>query len=296
MPRADYLKTVQTEVTASMRAILVNWLVNLANELQFAPDTLYRAISYIDRFLSFRSIATKQLQLLAVSSMLIASALSLSLWLVFNEHRKYEEIRHATASQFSYYTDWAYSTREYSKLLLEFLANYLAELTLLDYGCIGFLPSIVAASAVFLARFTIKPKRHPWSKQLAKYTEYAAPDLKDCVTAVHYLQLNNGFSLANIPEKYKDHTFKCVSSLTSPEEIPALYFDYTKEEEEEEEEEDEEDEESREEEEEEEEEDDEEDEEGEGEEYEKFHHQALTVHRKTRKGGRRKSRAVIPSS
>lgn len=73
MPRADYLKTVQTEVTASMRAILVNWLVNLANELQFAPDTLYRAISYIDRFLSFRSIATKQLQLLAVSSMLIAS-------------------------------------------------------------------------------------------------------------------------------------------------------------------------------------------------------------------------------
>ncbi|XP_020095933.1 cyclin-A3-1-like [Ananas comosus] len=230
MPRADYLKTVQTEVTASMRAILVNWLVNLANELQFAPDTLYRAISYIDRFLSFRSIATKQLQLLAVSSMLIAS--------------KYEEIRHATASQFSYYTDWAYSTREvvnmegdilkilqyeignptaktflrqfmmvaredveYSKLLLEFLANYLAELTLLDYGCIGFLPSIVAASAVFLARFTIKPKRHPWSKQLAKYTEYAAPDLKDCVTAVHYLQLNNGFSLANIPEKYKDHTF-----------------------------------------------------------------------------------------
>lgn len=47
-------------------------------------------------------------------------------------------------------------------LQLEFLCNYLAELSLLDYGCVQFLPSEVAASVVFLSRFTISPKMHPW--------------------------------------------------------------------------------------------------------------------------------------
>ena len=38
-----------------------------------------------------------------------------------------------------------------SKLRLEFLGYYLAELSLLDYSCLKFLPSLVAASVVFLA-------------------------------------------------------------------------------------------------------------------------------------------------
>jgi len=47
-------------------------------------------------------------------------------------------------------------------LLFEFLSCYLAELSLLDYDCLKILPSIVAASAVFLARFIISPEVHPW--------------------------------------------------------------------------------------------------------------------------------------
>lgn len=46
--------------------------------------------------------------------------------------------------------------------LEEFLGSYLAEISLLDYECLQFLPSIVAASAIFLSRFTIKPTMHPW--------------------------------------------------------------------------------------------------------------------------------------
>lgn len=57
---------------------------------------------------------------------------------------------------------------QYSNLLLEFLGSFLAELSLLDYGCVRFLPSIVAASAVFLARFTIDPKCHPWVRLKSK--------------------------------------------------------------------------------------------------------------------------------
>lgn len=47
-------------------------------------------------------------------------------------------------------------------LQLEFLGYYLAELSLLDYHCVKFLPSTVAASVMFVARFMIRPKMHPW--------------------------------------------------------------------------------------------------------------------------------------
>ena len=47
-------------------------------------------------------------------------------------------------------------------LQLEFLAYYIAELSLLDYGCVKFLPSMVAASVMFLARFTLQPEQSPW--------------------------------------------------------------------------------------------------------------------------------------
>jgi len=45
---------------------------------------------------------------------------------------------------------------------LEFLANYLAELALVEYSFFQFLPSLVAASAVFLARWTLNDSEHPW--------------------------------------------------------------------------------------------------------------------------------------
>lgn len=47
-------------------------------------------------------------------------------------------------------------------LQLEFLSYYLSELSLLDYGCVKFLPSLIAAAVIFLSRFTLKPEVHPW--------------------------------------------------------------------------------------------------------------------------------------
>ena len=45
---------------------------------------------------------------------------------------------------------------------LEFLASYLMELTLIDYHFLKFLPSVIAASAVFLAKWTLDQSNHPW--------------------------------------------------------------------------------------------------------------------------------------
>ena len=53
---------------------------------------------------------------------------------------------------------------------LEFLASYLTELTLLDYRFLKFLPSVIAASAVFLAKWTLDQSNHPWVCHVASLT------------------------------------------------------------------------------------------------------------------------------
>lgn len=70
---ADYIEKVQKDITVNMRSVLVDWLVEVAEEYKLHPDTLYLTISYIDRFLSVNALNRQRLQLLGVSSMLIAS-------------------------------------------------------------------------------------------------------------------------------------------------------------------------------------------------------------------------------
>lgn len=47
-------------------------------------------------------------------------------------------------------------------LEFELLANYFAEMTLVEYDFLKFLPSLIAASAVFLARWTLNQAENPW--------------------------------------------------------------------------------------------------------------------------------------
>ncbi|KAI8550012.1 hypothetical protein RHMOL_Rhmol06G0070900 [Rhododendron molle] len=113
-----------------------------------------------------------------------------------------------------------------SSLELEFLGYYLAELSLLDYSCVKFLPSLVAASVMFLSRFTLRPKSHPWNLALQQFSGYKPADLKECVLLLQDLQSSKrGGSLVAVREKYKQHKFKFVSTLSSHLEIPSSFFE-----------------------------------------------------------------------
>ncbi|RYQ98515.1 hypothetical protein Ahy_B07g086246 [Arachis hypogaea] len=93
-----------------------------------------------------------------------------------------------------------------SHLQFEFLTSYLAELSLLDYNCVKFLPSLVAASVVFLARFMPSPKTHPWNAALYQLTRYKPAELQECAQSIHDLYLSRrGGSLQAVREKYKQH-------------------------------------------------------------------------------------------
>ena len=72
-PLHDYIEKVQSDLTPSMRGVLMDWLVEVAEEYNLVSDTLYLTVSYVDRFLSEKPINRQRLQLVGVSAMLIAS-------------------------------------------------------------------------------------------------------------------------------------------------------------------------------------------------------------------------------
>ncbi|XP_022720887.1 cyclin-A2-4-like [Durio zibethinus] len=248
-PYPNFMETIQRDITQSMRGILVDWLVEVSEEYKLVPDTLYLTVHLIDWFLSQNYIERQRLQLLGITCMLIAS--------------KYEEICAPRVEEFCFITDNTYNREEVLKLEsqvlkyfgfqifaptaktflrrflraaqasyklqspsieLEYLANYLAELTLIDYGFLNFAPSIVAASAVFLARWTLDQSCHPWNPTLEHYTAYNVSDLKTTVLALQDLQLNtNGCPLNAIRLKYRQQRFKSVATFSSPKLLETLF-------------------------------------------------------------------------
>lgn len=243
----NFMETVQRDITQSMRGILIDWLVEVSEEYKLVPDTLYLTVYLIDRFLSQNYIERQRLQLLGITCMLIAS--------------KYEEICSPRVEEFCFITDNTYTSHEVLRMEtqvlnffgfqifaptaktflrrflraaqasykspsyeLEYLADYLAELTLVDYSFLNFLPSVIAASSVFLARWTLDQTSHPWSPTLEKYTSYKASDLKTTVLAMQDLQLNtSGCPLNAIRMKYRQPKFKSVSALSSPKLLETLF-------------------------------------------------------------------------
>lgn len=67
----------QPDITNSMRAILVDWLVEVGEEYNLQNETLYLAVNYIDRFLSSMSVLRGKLQLVGTAAMLLASYVQL---------------------------------------------------------------------------------------------------------------------------------------------------------------------------------------------------------------------------
>jgi hypothetical protein len=62
----------QPEIDPNMRAILVDWLVEVAHKFDLMPESFYLTIYIIDRFLSMQAVPRRELQLVGVAAMLIA--------------------------------------------------------------------------------------------------------------------------------------------------------------------------------------------------------------------------------
>jgi hypothetical protein len=159
----------QADINAKMRAILVDWLVEVHMKFRLVPETLYLCINIIDRYCSQVKIKRAKLQLVGVTALLIAC--------------KYEEIYPPEVRDCVYITDSAYQRDEVLDMeqdivhklgfritvptaypfLQRFLtilkaspiiknaANYYTERTLQEHDLLCFRPSLICASAVVLA-------------------------------------------------------------------------------------------------------------------------------------------------
>lgn len=55
-----------------MRAIIVDWIIEVAIEYKLGSETCFLSVNYLDRFLSKKSVEKYNLQLVAVACIFIA--------------------------------------------------------------------------------------------------------------------------------------------------------------------------------------------------------------------------------
>lgn len=111
-----------------MRAILIDWLIEVHLKFKLLPETLFLTVNIIDRYLEKNhDVHRTKLQLVGVTSMLIAS--------------KYEEIYAPEVRDFVYITDKAYTKEEILKMeqsilySLDFNITFPSSLRFLERFC-----------------------------------------------------------------------------------------------------------------------------------------------------------------
>ncbi|KAK1384704.1 Cyclin, N-terminal domain containing protein, expressed [Heracleum sosnowskyi] len=246
-PSTDYMAKVQKNIDIRMRAILIDWLADVVEVYVIDPEILYLAVNYIDRYLSGNLIDREKLQLVGITCTMIAfkyhdiysppveafCALTDDTYCV-DEIREMEsivldylkfELTIPTARCFlERFVRVAQAVTEDPPMDIESLSNYLADLSLGDYGMLCYSPSVIAASSVFLARFILSPSRRPWNSTLQNFTLYKPLALLGCVKALHSLCRNSLSSLPAIQAKYSHHKYNCVAKKYCPLSIPRVYF------------------------------------------------------------------------
>jgi hypothetical protein len=219
----------QPHINEKMRAILIDWLVEVHLKFKLVPETIYLTVNLIDRFLELEVVERSKLQLVGVTCLLLAS--------------KYEEIYPPELRDLVYITDKAYNKDEILKMesrickalnykftfaschcfLVRFLkaahadrkmvwlASYITERTLQEYGLLKYLPSTIAASAVYLARKNLN--RNAWSPTLLKYTQYTEHSLRPALTDISKV-LASTSNLQAVRKKYSSQKFGQVATMS----------------------------------------------------------------------------------
>ncbi|NWH68163.1 CCNB2 protein, partial [Geococcyx californianus] len=176
-----------------MRALLIDWLIQVHSRFHLLQETLYMSVAVIDRFLQSHPVSRNKLQLVGVTALFLAA--------------KYEEILSPDIADFVYITDYTYTSdevREMEIMILKelnfnlgrplpihflrraskageadakqhTLAKYLMELTLLDYDMVHHRPSEIAAAALCLSRKILGC--NDWGTKEQYYTGYTEDSL-----------------------------------------------------------------------------------------------------------------------
>uniref|UniRef100_A0A182R371 Uncharacterized protein n=1 Tax=Anopheles funestus TaxID=62324 RepID=A0A182R371_ANOFN len=218
----DYMGR-QKHLTKRMRALLVDWMIEIQETFELNHETLYLAVKILDTYLSRVTISHEVLQLVGIAGMLIAS--------------KYDERLPPTVDDFVYFCDGAYDRadllrmertvfrtieydlgyplsyrflRRYARvnripMMTLTLARYILETGLMDYNTVLVRDSMLACAALFIARRMLD--QSGWNETLEYYSCYKVEQFKDAIVL-----LNNGMSSRQYPfdtvhKKYSHELF-----------------------------------------------------------------------------------------
>jgi len=195
-PTGDCLDR-QTELNAQMRGILVDWLVDVAVNYKLGSRTLFLTVRLLDQYLELRPVPRKQLQLVGVTAMFVAS--------------KFEELFPPSVQDLVYITADAFTQDELISMEIQFLsalefrvstptaahffdrvaqscderqrnlALYLLELSLTDYRMSRHLPSHVAAASLVLANRLLQVSPEGAAASISEDVGESVFTLDECV-------------------------------------------------------------------------------------------------------------------
>jgi len=233
LPKSDYMEG-QQDVNAKMRAILIDWLVEVHMKYHLRPETLFLTGNIIDRYLSLKPVLRKKLQLLGVVAMLIAA--------------KFEEIDPPRVHEFSYITDNTYDKREILNMEAHVLltlgfqiavpiavhfidrlcrangcdgqhrnfVQYTLEMSLLDVRALRYSPSVMVAASVLLSNIVLG-RKPVWPAAMAHCSKRSEASLLICAEELRGLmECAKTASLHAVRRKYQVDQRFGVSTLSIP--------------------------------------------------------------------------------
>jgi len=232
LPAPDYMES-QADINARMRAILVDGLMEMHRVHKLKTETLFLAVSLIDRFLAKRQITRKRLQLVGITAMLIAA--------------KFEEIHPPAVGVFVHMAGNAYTTDDILNMEVTMLAvlqfvvcyptvahfferyaramccseahhhlmQYVLELALLDMKMLRYTPSHLAAAAALLSNMLLNQQPH-WPAIMARHTQQTESMFKGCAWEMCSLLMQaEGNPLQAAYRKFSQPEFSFVAKRTS---------------------------------------------------------------------------------
>ena len=229
-PNLGYMN-IQNDINEQMRAILIDWLIEVHYRFRLKNETLFQTVWIIDTYLSLQQITRAKLQLLGIASLLISC--------------KSQEIYYPQLKEFIDITDGAYIKNELIEMendvlkILNFnivsptsndffniiskafnfdkkqyyLGKYFLESSLIDYNMIKYSPSVIAVSCAYIVMkfFGINNYKILYSKEVVK-EECPQKVIKDAAREICILVKNLSQStLKAAKEKYSLSQFLNVA-------------------------------------------------------------------------------------
>ncbi|XP_050233874.1 cyclin-A2-1 isoform X2 [Mercurialis annua] len=234
---ANYM-SIQTEITPKMRGILINWLIEVHLRFELMSETLYLMVILLDQYLCQIPIKKNEMQLVGLTALLLASKyedswpprikdlLSISAesytrdQMLLMEKLILKKLKFRLNAPTPYVFLLRFLKAAQSDLEHDHLAFYLIELSLVEYEVLKFKPSMLCASAIYVARSTLQISP-AWTPLLVKHARYEVSQIRDCAEMVlGFQKAARNSDLKVTYEKYMSPDLSSVAALKPLDELP----------------------------------------------------------------------------